>query len=104
MFCRQLPRAVRRDLSFAARRFRATLCSFAKINPLHLRVRAYSTSENGIPPSHIGKMDDDALQKMDIDAVEAFTKQRFGATTWSHDQLRKLMVCKFDYTKIDTYH
>jgi hypothetical protein len=103
MYCRQLPRVVRRDLRFASRQ--ATACSFAKINPLYLRVRAYSTSEKGMPHWYADKMNNEALQKLDIDAIEAFSKQRFGdATTWSHDQLLKLMVCKFDYTSIDSVH
>jgi hypothetical protein len=105
MFCRQLPRVVRRDLKFAPRRFRATPCSFAKTNPLYLRARAYSAKEKGIPRWYIDKMDDDPLQKLDIDAVEAFSKQRFGdATSWSYNQLLKLMVCEFDYAKIHSFH
>jgi hypothetical protein len=95
-----------------SRAARLTCCStssyclfFAKINPLHLRARAYSTSSKGMPHWYTDKLNDEALQKLDIDAIEAFSKQRFGdATTWSHDQLLKLMVCKLDFTKIESVH
>jgi hypothetical protein len=92
MFCRQLPRVVRRELTFAARRFRATPRSFTEINHRPLRIRPYSTSGKTI--------DDDALQKLDVDAIEARWKKRFGdPTTWSHDELLKLMICKFDHAR-----
>jgi hypothetical protein len=92
MFCRQLPRVVRRELTFAARRFRATPRSFTEINHRPLRIRPYSTSGKTI--------DDDALQKLDVDAIEARLKKRFGdPTTWSHDELLKLMICKFDHAR-----
>jgi hypothetical protein len=94
MFCRQLPRVVRRDLSFAARcfEFRATPRSFVEINHRRLRIRPYSTRGKTI--------DDDALQKLDVDAIEAHLKKRFGdPTTWSHDDLLKFMICKFDHAR-----
>lgn len=83
MLCRQLSRAVRRDCSVAACRLRTTPCSFAKVNLFRLPIRPK------------GKIDGDALQELDIDAIEAQSKNWFGDhSTWSHEKLLNLMVCK----------
>jgi hypothetical protein len=100
MFFRQLSRVVRRESNVAVRRLRTTPCSFAKVNLLGLRVRLYSTSRDGKTPSNQDKIGDDTLRELDIDAIEAHSKNWFGdQSAWSHEKLLNLMVCKLRLLK-----
>jgi hypothetical protein len=100
MFCRQFTRVVRHDYNAAARRVRTTSFSFAKFNLALSSVRLYSASGNSIKPSIKSKVSEDAIRKMDFDAIEAMLKDRLGDhANWSHEQLLNLMICKLQLLK-----
>ncbi|KAH7066899.1 hypothetical protein BKA63DRAFT_130404 [Paraphoma chrysanthemicola] len=54
---------------------------------------AFSTTADGKPPSNPKQPDNDALPKMDPDAMEAVVKNWFGdQANWSHEKLKNLLV------------
>jgi hypothetical protein len=100
MFSRQLSRVVWSDFGVAARRVRTTTYSFAKSNRPHVPLRPYSASGIGSTPSNQDKIDDNALPRLDIDAMESISRHWFGdQSTWSHNKLLSLMVCKLRFVK-----